>query len=241
MNLNLPAMQYLPCLAFALFILAPVAALIIKSHQITKRRQEMQAFAENRNLRFSPEIPDELNIFSGYHPFDDGHDRRVDNLITGLHDGVHFRIFDYEYVTGEGKNKTTHHAGVVVGLVPLTFPRMTLRAEGILDRLAAVVGLEDINFESDEFNRRYHITCDNRKRAYELIDPGMIDFLLSIQPRHWQLGPNIVMITRTGRYPTQELPIVMESITGFVKRIPEFVRQDITSPDLGLYQMNIES
>ncbi len=48
----------------------------------------------------------------------------------------------------------------------------------MLTRLAAHLGLHDIEFESDDFNRRFNVTCSDRKFANDLVDSRMNQWLL---------------------------------------------------------------
>jgi hypothetical protein len=45
----------------------------------------------------------------------------------------------------------------VVIEVPAAFPHLTMAREGLFTRLADHLGMEDIEFESPEFNRRYKV------------------------------------------------------------------------------------
>jgi hypothetical protein len=165
--------------------------------------------------------------FEGYTPFGLGRDRRAFNVLSGSRGGARWELFEYQYTTGSGKDRSTHRYGVALARVGLAFPRLTMRPEGWLDKVASMAGFDDINFESEAFSRRYHVKCDDRRRCYDLIDPRMIEYLLTLPAVHWQLGPGVVLIVRKGRYDPPELERTMVAITGLLERVPEHVRKDL--------------
>ena len=85
--------------------------------------------------------------------------RRSSNLLEGTRNGVRWAAFDYRYSTGSGKNRRTHHWGVVLARVELSFPRAIIRPEGFLDSIASLAGFDDINFESEAFSRHFHVSA----------------------------------------------------------------------------------
>jgi len=209
-----------------IFGLIVVAAMIAGAIAERRRRSELEAFARRLGLSFTPRAWGGEGQFAGYTPFDVGRSRRSSNLIEGTHDGVRWTAFDYRYSTGSGKNRRTHHWGVVVARVGLSFPRAIIRPEGFLDSIASLAGFDDINFESEAFSRRYHVSASDRRRIYDLIDARMMEYLLSLPAAHWQLGPGVVMHARNGRFSPQEIEQRMGMIKGFLSRIPDHVRAD---------------
>lgn len=193
-----------------------------------RRRKALGAFARRIGFSFNPggAVPFDHD-FAGYTPFGQGSSRRASNVITGTRDGVRFRMFDYRYTTGSGKNRRTHHYGIIAAGVRLTFPRMTMRPEGMFDKIASLAGFDDLNFESEAFSRRYHVKCEDRKRCYDLVHPQMMEYLLSVPAVHWQFGPGLILLIRNGRYGPDELERTIGMIEGFLERMPAYVREEL--------------
>ena len=164
---------------------------------------------------------------AGFTPFGVGRSRRASNLIAGERGGARWEMFDYRYTTGSGKNRRVNRFGVVVARVGLAFPRATLRPEGVFDSIASLAGFGDIEFQSETFSRRYHVSGEDRRRIYDLVHPGMTEYLLSLPAVHWQLGPGVVLLTRRGSYAADELRRATEMIEGFLARVPGYVRADL--------------
>jgi hypothetical protein len=219
------------------FIALAVGLIIIAAHQAKKRREAFAAFAAQLGMGFQPDPGDELHQqfeAMGLSPFGQGHSRRASNLLFGRRGGVDWEAFDYRYTTGSGKNKSTHHYGIVAAKVLLAFPPTRVRPEGAFDKLKALFGFEDINFESDAFSRRYHVNSADRRRAYDLIHPQMIEYLMNIEPRDWQLAGPVVMLTALGSHEPNEILREMQLIEQFLARVPDYLRQDLSRPAMGV-------
>ena len=51
--------------------------------------------------------------------------------------------------------------------------------------------MHEIKFELDEFNQRYFVKADDERRVFDLLDPRMIDYLMSLPPRSWQFTSRV--------------------------------------------------
>jgi hypothetical protein len=55
---------------------------------------------------------------------------------------------------------------------------LSIDRENLFTALADRLGLRDIEFESEDFNRAFDVKCEDRKFANDLIDARMIRWLL---------------------------------------------------------------
>jgi len=90
--------------------------------------------------------------------------------------------------TGRSSSRTTKRyskarSGAVVKLDAFLPPLMVVPAN-ILTRTFERVGAEDLDFESEEFNRGYDVRCADRRFASLFLDAQMIDFILDFE-RHF--------------------------------------------------------
>lgn len=94
----------------------------------------------------------------------------------------------------------------------------------------------DIDFESVEFSRRFHVAGDDRRFAYDLIDAAMIEHLLAASPDPvaWIRGDR-VLLHRYGLAPAG--PEAVASLLGwgleFAARIPRVVRDGLANGRYG--------
>lgn len=171
------------------FILTGIVILVIwlisKARQDEKkRREEMAQLAEKLGLRYlEAKSIGKDTIYRIFNVFNQGHSRQASNIIGGNKNGCYADIFDYVYyiTVSTGKTTTTvpHYLSIFILTVPQNFKSLYIRRENFFDKLAGVVGFDDIDFESKEFSRKYYVKADDRKFAYDIIHPQMIEFLLS--------------------------------------------------------------
>jgi hypothetical protein len=217
---------------FAAFLLLAVVLFIVSAYQAKKRREALAAVAAQLGFNFSPHAsPDVFGQYEGMGlvPFGQGRSQRASNLLFGQRSGLFWEFFDYQYTTGSGKNRHTHHYGIAAAKVPMAFPPTRIRPEGMFDKLKGLFGFEDINFESEEFSRRYHVSCAERQRAFDLIHPRMIEFLLGIEARDWQLSGPVLMLVRGGTHRPPDILRSMQLIEQFLSLVPQYLRQDLAA------------
>lgn len=92
--------------------------------------------------------------------------------------------FRYEVTRSNGKTTTTEtyrFSYLILHLPFASVPNLLIRPEGVLDKIAGFVGFDDIDFESEEFSRRFFVQSDDKRFAYDVVTPGMMEFLLATQ------------------------------------------------------------
>jgi hypothetical protein len=215
---------------FGIFIAIVIVGIIVAYYAAERRRKELADLAQRIGFDFDPnsdEAEGAYASYGGFAPFGRGGSRKSYNLLRGTRGQIAFELFDYRFTTGSGKNKQTHRYGIVAARAPMHFHELQIRPEGFFDKLASFAGFDDINFESNEFSARYHVSCADRQFAYAIIHPQMIEFLLACPPHHWQLNGGVILIHRRGRFSPSELRHIISVIEKFVALIPPFVREDI--------------
>ncbi len=168
-----------------------------------------------------------LDRFGGLYPFGEGYDRKYRNLVCGERNGAAWYAFDYQYTVGSGKEKSTRYYTAVATRQAMIFPVTTIRPETLADRMGAIVGIHDIQFESEEFNNRYNVTSESQRFAYDLIHPQMMEYLMASRGRHLQLGGFYLLYADPGVTAPTEILAAIQDMEGLLALVPEFVRQDI--------------
>jgi hypothetical protein len=217
-------------LIITLIVLIIGTLAILGYQQVKRRREELFVLATKLGLQYESDPGDVHDAYSAFIPFGKGSARRSSNLLSGRLGQIDWEIFDYAYTTGSGDDRKTHSCSIIAAHLPLGFPGMTIRPEGLFDKIASLAGFDDINFESEEFSCRYHVKCDDRKFAYDLIHPKMIELLLSVEPRHWQIRGTRLLLTRQRHHKVSEIEPSIQLIESFLAQVPDYVRQDRTLP-----------
>jgi hypothetical protein len=160
-------------IAFSLIIFA-VGAYFEK-----KRREALSAVAEELAFQFRPNGDAELNqLLSGFELFNLGHSRRMTNLLQGKTSDLELNLFDYQYTTGSGKNRTTRTYSIFVARRPgMKLPEFSLAPENFLHKIGSLFGFQDIDFDSHpRFSSRYLLRGSDEEAIRTLFKPKVLDW-----------------------------------------------------------------
>lgn len=170
-------------LIWPIVIVAVIAAVIGSLYLKKRRREELAAMASRLGLAYSQD-----DSFGCQHlPFAllrRGDRRGVENVLHGSWQGFELREFDYWYevettdAQGNRTTSTSRFSCAVTG-VEARMPPLLLTRENLFTRLADSLGLADIEFELDEFNRAFTVKCKDRKFANDFVDQRMMRWLLA--------------------------------------------------------------
>jgi hypothetical protein len=194
-------MGIFPCIAFSAFAVLAVVLIVFGILKARERREAMARLARELGFEYYPDDPWNLeDKYAMFELFGRGHSRGASNVICGEVDGRAVVAFDYRYTTGSGKNQSTHSCQALVMGLPIVAAGLRMRSESLFDRVASWVGYDDIDFESDEFSRRYHVACDDRRFAYDILHARLIDYLLGCGsvPNLEMQGPLMVLFESQG-------------------------------------------
>jgi len=211
--------------AFFMLVAAGIVALII--YGITKARERREALARMAaqwGLTYYADDPFDIpGRYAFFDLFDSGHSRKASNVMVGKIESREAILCDYQYTTGSGKNQTTHCFQAVLLAMPILAARLHVRQESVFDKIASWVGHDDINFESAEFSRRYHVKCDNPKFAYDIFHARLIEYLLACgdMPALEMNGVTLLLYDNQGKLENfQRLLTIGQEI---IRSIPEYV------------------
>lgn len=217
-----------------LVILALLAALAIWLWlQDQKRQEAVRLWALGRGWRVWPggeggplyEHP-ALALLSR------GHSRRCGCLVRGELDGRPLALFDYQYVTGHGKNRTTHRYAVAIVDLPFPVRPLRIRPEHAFDKVGEFLGADDIDFESAEFSARFHVSSDDRKWAYDVIHARMMEFMLTAPSGFaLEMGSHEIAVFKRGQARPADYEAAIGLIEGFRERIPDYIVRQQTGVD----------
>jgi hypothetical protein len=189
-----------------------------------KRRKELVAWAADAGLSFS--LDPDRTIEHRYPEFGclrRGHSRYAYNIASGTWNGRTVESFDYRYVTGQGKDRTTHTFSAVILTSRLRLKPLRLRTENVFDKLTEFVGVEDIDFESAEFSRAFYVTSPDKKWAYDVLHQRTMEFLLASPRFSIEFDAGHVICWRNRRFNLQARAAAMGVAEGILDRLPEYV------------------
>ena len=163
--------------AALLFVLVGAAIGIVAYLRYQARQTRIHsvaALAQRVGFTFSRDDVDRV-VGMPFKLFSQGDGRRVELVISGTHNGLPLRLFDYWYYDessdGRGVHSRSYHR-FTCGLltIPAACPPLRLAHEDFMTRLGEHFGLHDVELEYDDFNRRFRVKCGEQKFAFALLD-----------------------------------------------------------------------
>jgi hypothetical protein len=223
-----------PLVLFAVGLCVVVVVAVLGYQADKKRRAALQAFALSSGWTYTPRDDSWCDRFLGT-PFGEGDDRRASNVLHGPYAGSDMVAFDYQYDThstdSKGNRTTTTHRYAVCALqLPAPLPGLELSPESALTRLAGHLGLDDVELESEDFNRMYRVKARDRKFAYDVLNPRTMAALLTRPALHLRLLALDAVCWENGRLVPAELLARLSTLQLLVEGIPSFVWSDHHPP-----------
>jgi hypothetical protein len=214
-------------LLFPLIVVAVVAVLVVSFYLKQKRREALAAMARQLGLIYSHQ--DNYGCLSL--PFGllrRGDDRGAENLLSGTWQGLEVREFDYWYQvesTDSNGHRTTstYRFSCSVTDVEAALSPLTLGRENVFTRLADSVGLADLEFELEDFNRAFTVKCKDRKFANDFVDQRMMRWLLGTDRGFsFEVSGRWLLVYSKRRRPTELVPL-LGTLKQFREGIPPVV------------------
>lgn len=225
----------IPLIVIAVIALIGVA--IYFAHLREKQRTEaLAAVAAQLGWSFSP---DREYGYDTLHPkigaFNRGHTRFAHNLMRGEarfeipgSPAVHLPTvggdYHYQITTSNGKNTqtTTYRFSFLLVRLPVGVREdLTIRPESIFDKIKAGIGFDDIDFESAEFSDRFYVQGSDKRFAYDLIHPRMMEHLMETDPLPIAISRGHLCYTKgNGRWEPEEFGRHLHWLEGFFAHWP---------------------
>ena len=146
---------------------------------------------------------------------------------------------DFHYQTtststdSEGRTKTetqTHLLSYVIVESPyLGAPNLFIRKEGICNRIDSAIGFDDIDFESVEFSRKFLVRSSDKRFAYDVIAPQMMEFMLATTPPTVDFERGVCCLYHGGVLKVDDLAATLQWTVEFLGHWPRHVIADLAS------------
>lgn len=221
-------------------VIAVVIALGVVAHRIEmRRRAELAAWARRRGWSFAADRSTGLpRSYRQFELFRRGDDRYAWNVATGEFpigdDRFDAVVADYHYEESSGSGKDRHTTSYDLSFallrLPFAVPDLHIRREGFFDKVKAAFGFDDIDFESEEFSRRFHVQSPDKRFAYDVVSPAMMEFLLERdRPPAIELADGHLLLVdgRSRRWSVREIEAMLAFADAFFSRWPRHVLADV--------------
>jgi hypothetical protein len=192
------------------------------------RPRSLSAWAEQRGWDFEYG-PDDFPEKRDFWAFRKGRPSYIKYSVKGEHSGRRVLAFDYCYTVTEirgkgGAGSALRELSAVTIEVPFPLKRLLIRRERLSDKAKQAIGMEDINFESAKFSRRYFVASEDAKWAYDVLNQSTMEFLM-VHDRGAaiEFSENKVLAWFSNTMSVLEFEATVELLTGILDRIPDYV------------------
>jgi hypothetical protein len=200
-------------LVFVLAIGLAIGAALWSYQLKQKRRRELTTMARQFGLEYSREdLSGCLSLPFALLRRGDG--RGTENVLTGVWQDTPLLEFDYWYYeesTDSNGNRTrsTYRFSCAATEIDAGLSPLTLGRENVLTRLADSIGLSDIQFELEDFNRAFTVKCKDPKFANDFIDQRMMGWLIEADRSFsFEACGRWLLVYSKRRRPTDLIPLI---------------------------------
>jgi len=172
-----------------LIVIAIIGLFIVLVHYgniaAKKRLEGLNAIAQKCGLNFNPkENEDIAKKYSFLNQLNSGSNRYAFNVFSGNYKGHDLLAFDFHYEEESRDSKGKKHThdcyfSCFILQLPAKFPELKIGPETFFQRIGQALGFDDIDFESYEFSRKFEVLSKDKKFAYDICHPQMMEYLLS--------------------------------------------------------------
>ncbi|MFA6560679.1 MAG: hypothetical protein WCV00_02080 [Verrucomicrobiia bacterium] len=223
--------------AFWFFVLA-VGAVVgflvwLSAKRAEQRRQALAQLAASRGLAFHQEDPIGVpGTFAQFELFQRGDSNYAYDVIRGAIEGRNYCACDFQYTTvtystdSKGHSQRHEHTTYCsAAIVELNYPvpAIWMRPENFLDKAAHLVGCHDLEFESAEFNREFHVKAENREIAFDIINAQTMQRLMASPFRHIEFNGAAVLIFDEQTWTPEAFATALDLARSLAEGLPNYL------------------
>lgn len=211
------------------FVGLMIVLAIFSAISARKRREDLAALAGRLGLSFSPDSNSDMaDRFGFLDGLAQGSNRYAFNVLQGSFNAHPVVAFDYHYEThstdNKGRRQTHHHYfSCFVLTLPLSFPELRIYREGMFSKIGQFLGFDDIDFESAEFSSTYCVRSKEKKFAYDVCNPRMIEYLLANRDLNIEVEGNALALAFGSILSAAEIEANLGRLTEVRSRFPQYL------------------
>jgi hypothetical protein len=141
---------------------------------------------------------------------------------------MELRQFDFWYYEEStdskgNRSRTYYRFNCVLCPIEASCANLTIDHENLFTRLADALSFHDIEFESQEFNRKYNVKCSDKKFANDFVDARMIAWLMQHGDGYSFEASADQLLVAHHRLKPVELTPLLGTAQGFSNAVPRVV------------------
>ena len=169
--------------------------------KLSPRQNRLKNLANEKDYRFNHEVDWDTSYLKQFHFFEIRPIERKSNSLIGQFDdtGVSWQISDVTFNEGDAFSAETFNTTLIVLKLNKKIPVFTMEKEGlfekIFDRVMALTGYKDIDFEMyPDFSRKFLITGKNESEIRSFFSKELVGFFEKNQIYHVESNGEAIII-----------------------------------------------
>jgi hypothetical protein len=157
-----------------------------------------------------------------------GENRYAFNILRGTYQDQTLFIFDYHYQIGGTSKDVEHHFCTMFMLIAKEscFPKITIRPERsdtFLSKMDAALDEHDVKFESVEFSKAFRVLCADKKFAYDVCNPQMMEFLLANRDLDVEIQGPVILLAFTPQMSVDRIEFNLQRLAQIRSLLPQYL------------------
>jgi hypothetical protein len=172
----------LPALLIGIIAIVFLVAFLRKSDPYETeemRRRELAALARKLKLQFNPKndfkLAERFLFLTWLNRGEARNVRYAYNVFRGYHLDYLVTVFDYTFLAG----RCSYYWSAFILEMRTNFPDTIISHESLESRFAEELGVPRITFESAEFSHAFRVRSADKKFAFDVCHPRMMEYLLA--------------------------------------------------------------
>jgi hypothetical protein len=221
-----PERNVILMMTFGVMVVAAIVAAIRQKRTVEARSLELQMLAGR--LKFDDFNPNRNEAFAGGWGFlnrlAQGTERYAFNILRGMYHEQALFVFDYHYQTGSGKNKEEHNCTFLMLVFKESFPQVSIGPESLRAKIAAAFGVgNEIKFESAVFSRKFCVRSPDKKFAYDVCNPQMIECLLANPGLQIEIQGPVLLLAFEPQLPVGQIELNLQRLIEIRSCLPDYL------------------
>jgi hypothetical protein len=214
-------------IALAIFALVIMAgfALVVWWVRTLPRRDAAEASARDLGLRYAGN--DEFGLIDLPFPLlrRPATVRGLEHVSVGRWQGSEVTIFEYWYARSSNPSRNdVERFSCVVTSLPEWWPDLVIAPETLTTRAMGHLTMNEVDVESEAFNRSFAVRSGDPRFANALLDARMIQWLLDRSgPWGFEIAGGLLLCSRTPAFQPWELRPLLDTAVGFLETVPTVV------------------
>jgi len=213
-------------LVFGALVVAGIAGAVRQNRAGRQRAIDLRILAERLAFDdFNPDRDESCVLGWGFlSRLAQGSERYAFNVLRGSYHDQSLFVFDYHCQTGSGKNTQEHNLTMLMLVFKEIFPQLTIGPENLGLKIAEAFGVaNDIQFESAEFSRKFCVRSPDKKFAYDVCNPQMIEYLLANPGLQIEIQGPVLLLAFEPPLPVGQIEFNLQRLIEIRSRLPEYL------------------